>query len=67
MTRCSWSSRTATASCARCWSTNWRSIPAKLTRVLHFDGTPITARFISDAIADKVDELKVVPFRKAVP
>jgi 2-oxoglutarate ferredoxin oxidoreductase subunit alpha len=41
--------------------------PAKLTRVLHFDGTPITARFISDAIADKVDELKVVPFRKAVP
>ena len=39
--------------------------PAKLTRVLHFDGTPITARFISDAIADKVDELKVVPFRKA--
>ncbi|HME22093.1 MAG TPA: 2-oxoacid:acceptor oxidoreductase subunit alpha [Acetobacteraceae bacterium] len=41
--------------------------PAKLTRVLHFDGTPITARFISDAIADKVGELKVVPFRKAVP
>jgi 2-oxoglutarate ferredoxin oxidoreductase subunit alpha len=41
--------------------------PAKLVRVLHFDGTPITARFISDAIADKVGELKVVPFRKAVP
>jgi 2-oxoglutarate/2-oxoacid ferredoxin oxidoreductase subunit alpha len=41
--------------------------PARLTRVLHFDGTPITARFISDAIADKVAELKVVPFRKAVP
>jgi 2-oxoglutarate ferredoxin oxidoreductase subunit alpha len=41
--------------------------PAKLTRVLHFDGTPITARFISDAIADKVGELKVIPFRKAVP
>ena len=41
--------------------------PAKLTRVLHFDGTPITARFISGSIADKVDELKVVPFRKAVP
>jgi 2-oxoglutarate/2-oxoacid ferredoxin oxidoreductase subunit alpha len=41
--------------------------PARLTRVLHFDGTPITARFISDAIADKVGELKVVPFRKAVP
>jgi 2-oxoglutarate ferredoxin oxidoreductase subunit alpha len=41
--------------------------PARLTRVLHFDGTPITARFISSAIADKVGELKVVPFRKAVP
>jgi 2-oxoglutarate ferredoxin oxidoreductase subunit alpha len=41
--------------------------PAKLTRVLHFDGTPITARFISGAIADKVDSLKIVPFRKAVP
>jgi 2-oxoglutarate/2-oxoacid ferredoxin oxidoreductase subunit alpha len=41
--------------------------PARLTRVLHFDGTPITARFISGAIADKVGELKVVPLRKAVP
>jgi 2-oxoglutarate ferredoxin oxidoreductase subunit alpha len=41
--------------------------PAKLTKVLHFDGTPITAQFITGAIADKVDELKVVPFRKAVP
>jgi 2-oxoglutarate ferredoxin oxidoreductase subunit alpha len=41
--------------------------PARLTRVLHFDGTPITARFISGAIADKVGELRVVPFRKAVP
>jgi 2-oxoglutarate/2-oxoacid ferredoxin oxidoreductase subunit alpha len=41
--------------------------PAKLTRVLHFDGTPITARFISGAITDKVDQLKVVPFRKVVP
>ena len=67
MTSCLWSSRIATGSCARCWSTNWRSTPRELTRVLHFDGTPITARFISDAIADKVGELKVVPFRKAVP
>jgi 2-oxoglutarate ferredoxin oxidoreductase subunit alpha len=41
--------------------------PAKLVRVLHFDGTPITARFISDAIADNVGEHKVVPLRKAVP
>jgi 2-oxoglutarate ferredoxin oxidoreductase subunit alpha len=41
--------------------------PAKLTRVLHFDGTPITARFIADAIAEKVDANKIIPFRKAVP
>jgi 2-oxoglutarate/2-oxoacid ferredoxin oxidoreductase subunit alpha len=41
--------------------------PAKLVRVLHYDGTPITARFIVDAIADHVNDLKIVPFRKAVP
>jgi 2-oxoglutarate ferredoxin oxidoreductase subunit alpha len=41
--------------------------PAKLVRVLHYDGTPITARFIVDAIADRVDNLKIVPFRKAAP
>ena len=28
--------------------------PAKLVRVLHFDGTPITARFIVQAIAAHV-------------
>ena len=28
--------------------------PAKLVRVLHFDGTPITARFITRAITDHV-------------
>ena len=41
--------------------------PAKLVRVLHYDGTPITARLIVDAIADRVSDLKIVPFRKAVP
>jgi 2-oxoglutarate ferredoxin oxidoreductase subunit alpha len=41
--------------------------PAKLVRVLHYDGTPITARFIVDAIADRLDDLKIVPFRKAAP
>jgi 2-oxoglutarate ferredoxin oxidoreductase subunit alpha len=41
--------------------------PAKLARVLHYDGTPITARFIVDAIADRVNDLKIVPFRKAAP
>jgi 2-oxoglutarate ferredoxin oxidoreductase subunit alpha len=41
--------------------------PARLVRVLHYDGTPITARFIAGAIAETADSLKVVPFRKAVP
>jgi len=41
--------------------------PARLVPVLHYDGTPITARFISGAIAEKAGALKVVPFRKAVP
>ncbi len=30
--------------------------PAKLVRVLHFDGTPITARFITHAITDHVNK-----------
>ena len=37
--------------------------PAKLVAVLHYDGTPITAKFIADAVAE---EAAVVPFRKAV-
>jgi len=41
--------------------------PAKLTSVLHYDGTPITARFIGGDIADKLEALKVVPLKKAVP
>jgi 2-oxoglutarate ferredoxin oxidoreductase subunit alpha len=41
--------------------------PAKLIRVLHFDGTPITARFILKSIGDKLAGLNVVPLRKAVP
>jgi 2-oxoglutarate/2-oxoacid ferredoxin oxidoreductase subunit alpha len=40
--------------------------PAKLIPVLHYDGTPITARFIRRAIQDKLAALKVVPFKKAV-
>ena len=47
-TRCSSSSRTATRSCARCSSTRARIDPARLISVLHYDGTPITARFIVD-------------------
>ncbi|MBI3516232.1 MAG: 2-oxoacid:acceptor oxidoreductase subunit alpha, partial [Proteobacteria bacterium] len=41
--------------------------PAKLIRVLHYDGTPITARFILRAIGDKLAGLNVVPLRKAAP
>ena len=41
--------------------------PARLVRVLHYDGTPITARLIADAIADAADAAKIVPLRKAAP
>jgi len=40
--------------------------PAKLLPVLHFDGTPITARFIARAIGDHLDARKVVPLHKVV-
>jgi 2-oxoglutarate/2-oxoacid ferredoxin oxidoreductase subunit alpha len=38
--------------------------PARLIPVLHYDGTPITARFIANAIAERLDGLKVTPLRK---
>jgi 2-oxoglutarate ferredoxin oxidoreductase subunit alpha len=38
--------------------------PAKLIPILHYDGTPITARFIMREIAEKVAVLKVKPLRK---
>ncbi|NMJ42368.1 2-oxoacid:acceptor oxidoreductase subunit alpha [Roseomonas sp. JC162] len=41
--------------------------PAKLVPVLHYDGTPITARFILSAIADRASAANVLPFRKATP
>ena len=37
----------------------------KLVPVLHFDGTPITARFIATDIAKKLGQFKVVSFEKA--
>jgi 2-oxoglutarate/2-oxoacid ferredoxin oxidoreductase subunit alpha len=40
--------------------------PAKLTPVLHYDGTPITERFISRAIAERLGALNVTPLRKTV-
>jgi len=41
--------------------------PARLTPVLHYDGTPITARFIIKELAEDVAALKVTPMRKVVP
>ncbi len=38
--------------------------PARLVRVLHFDGTPITARFITHAITQHVHAEVVTPQRK---
>jgi 2-oxoglutarate ferredoxin oxidoreductase subunit alpha len=32
--------------------------PARLVKVLHYDGTPITARFITDAITTHAHALK---------
>jgi hypothetical protein len=33
---------------------NSRSIRRKLVKILHYDGTPITARFIAGAIGEKL-------------
>jgi 2-oxoglutarate ferredoxin oxidoreductase subunit alpha len=38
--------------------------PMRLVPVLHYDGTPITARFISRAIGEHLEALKVTPLRK---
>jgi 2-oxoglutarate/2-oxoacid ferredoxin oxidoreductase subunit alpha len=34
--------------------------------ILHYDGTPITARFIARSIGEHLDALKVTPLRKVV-
>jgi 2-oxoglutarate/2-oxoacid ferredoxin oxidoreductase subunit alpha len=36
----------------------------RLVPILHYDGTPITARFIAGAIGDHQDQLQVTPLRK---
>ncbi len=41
--------------------------PAKLVPILHYDGTPITARFIVKAIADMLAVVTLAPLRKALP
>jgi 2-oxoglutarate ferredoxin oxidoreductase subunit alpha len=41
--------------------------PAKLIPILHYDGTPITARFIVAEIAQQMSALKVAPLRRVAP
>ena len=38
--------------------------PASLISILHYDGTPITARFITKEITEIVNTLNVRPLRK---
>ncbi|HZP78325.1 MAG TPA: 2-oxoacid:acceptor oxidoreductase subunit alpha [Pseudolabrys sp.] len=38
--------------------------PVRLVPILHYDGTPITARFIAKSIGDHLDKLKITPLRK---
>ena len=40
--------------------------PAWLIKVLHYDGTPITARFITEAITKHVHALAVAPRRERI-
>ena len=39
--------------------------PGKLVAVLHYDGTPITARFITKEIAEKARLFNVTPLRRS--
>ena len=41
--------------------------PARLVPILHYDGTPITARLIVKSIADILDVVTLAPLRKALP
>ncbi len=38
--------------------------PARLVAVLHYDGTPITARFIHEMISARINRAKVTPIKK---
>jgi 2-oxoglutarate ferredoxin oxidoreductase subunit alpha len=37
--------------------------PVRLVPILHYDGTPITARFIAKAISDHLEKLKITPVK----
>ena len=38
--------------------------PSRLVSILHYDGVPITARFIAGAIGSRLDARKITPLRK---
>jgi 2-oxoglutarate ferredoxin oxidoreductase subunit alpha len=38
--------------------------PVRLVPILHYDGTPITARFIAKSIGDHLDQIKMAPKRR---
>jgi 2-oxoglutarate ferredoxin oxidoreductase subunit alpha len=38
--------------------------PARLVPVLHYDGTPITARFITEAVAERMSGANVMPLER---
>jgi 2-oxoglutarate ferredoxin oxidoreductase subunit alpha len=40
--------------------------PEKLTPVLHYDGTPITARFIHKEISERLSAFNVMPIKKTI-
>jgi 2-oxoglutarate/2-oxoacid ferredoxin oxidoreductase subunit alpha len=40
--------------------------PVRLVPILHYDGTPMTARFIARAIGEHLDAFKVTPLRKVI-
>jgi 2-oxoglutarate/2-oxoacid ferredoxin oxidoreductase subunit alpha len=40
--------------------------PMRLVPILHYDGTPITARYISRSISEHLDALKLRPLRRVV-
>ncbi len=41
--------------------------PARLISILHYDGSPITARFITREVGEKVRLFNVTPLRKVAP
>ena len=49
------------ARCAACWSTSSASIRPGCVPVLHYDGTPITARFIAAEIGARMGMAKAMP------